>query len=391
MARSVSELLPRRFEDLELGDVEEIVAAHTGEERETLWLERKADVSTSSLAKACSAFANTYGGLLVVGVSDEDDTLVGIAPKAAEAQLWVKDTLREHVLPMPAFRARWLDVDGTLGVLLVLVDESSATPHLLIRSGAIYVRNPGSSDPVPINDQGRLLELTARGRQAREDAEALIDAMVDRRLDHSGHDSFRLTEMLALAATGVAASFPQRLFVAGVPARIGEAVWGPPAPEGARVREWRPLQWLQDGAGIVQYVQRYLPFAGDIVGGAIVVREGGIVVYRGEMPTERDENRGLESYTETDLRERFEQTLTGARDILLNLGAHGDVRLAYRLYTKDREVFFNAQPQLPWARNLPNLIPVALWTNFDEDIAGSIFDEVARAAGFGPLAPGEFA
>jgi hypothetical protein len=109
MARSVAELLPGRFEDLTLDEVEGILAAHTGEERETLWLERKEQVTTSSLAKACSAFANTYGGLLVVGVRDKDDKLVGIKPLAAEAQLWVKDTLRAHVLPMPPFRARWLE------------------------------------------------------------------------------------------------------------------------------------------------------------------------------------------------------------------------------------------------------------------------------------------
>jgi hypothetical protein len=390
MARSVAELLPRRFEDLTLEDVEGILADHTGDERETLWLERKAEVSTSSLAKACSAFANTYGGLLVVGVNDDDDRLVGISPRAAEAQLWVKDTLRAHVLPMPAFRARWLDVDGTLGILIVLVEESSSTPHLLMRSGAIYVRNPGSSDPVPINDQGRLLELTARGREARLHAELLVETMMDRRLDHSGHEGWRLTEMLALAATGVAAGFTERLFVAGVPARIGEAVWGPMPPEGSRVRAWRPVQWLQDGAGILEYVQRYLPFAGDIVGAAIVLREGGMVVYRGEMPTEH-EDRGLESYTETNLRERFEQTLTGARAVLLDLGAHGDLRLAYRLYTRDREIFFNAQPQQPWGRDLPDRVPVAFWTDFDEDITERLFGEVARASGIGPLAPGEFA
>jgi hypothetical protein len=169
MARSVAELLPRPFADLTLDDVAQIIAT-TGEERETLWFERKASVTTNAFAKACSAFANTYGGLLVVGVGDTSDALVGIEPLAAEAQLWVKDTLRGLVLPMPPFRARWLPTEGDRGLLLVLVEESSSTPHLLTRSGAIYVRNTGSSDPVPINDQRRLLDLTQRGMTASAEA-----------------------------------------------------------------------------------------------------------------------------------------------------------------------------------------------------------------------------
>ncbi len=170
MARSVAELLPRPFAELTLGDITAIIDA-IGDETETLWFERKTQVSPNSLAKACAAFANTYGGLLVVGVANEGNELVGIEPQAAEAQLWVKDTLRSRILPMPPFRARWLSLDSAKGILLVLIEESATTPHLLTRSGAIYVRNPGSSDPVPISDQRRLLDLNERGAAAAKRAE----------------------------------------------------------------------------------------------------------------------------------------------------------------------------------------------------------------------------
>src|SRR6266851_331385 len=58
MARSVAELLPCPFADLTLADFGQIIA-DIGEERETLFFERKASVSGNTLAKACSAFANT--------------------------------------------------------------------------------------------------------------------------------------------------------------------------------------------------------------------------------------------------------------------------------------------------------------------------------------------
>jgi len=92
MARSVAELLPRPFEEIDLDSVREIIAG-IGEEPENLFFERKAAINPRSLAKACSAFANTNGGILVVGVADDDDGLVGVEPIAAEAQLWVKDML----------------------------------------------------------------------------------------------------------------------------------------------------------------------------------------------------------------------------------------------------------------------------------------------------------
>lgn len=79
MARSIGELLPRPFADLTLDDVREIVAT-VGEEGESLFFERKGRVSSEALAKACAAFANTMGGLLVVGIADEGNELAEVDP-----------------------------------------------------------------------------------------------------------------------------------------------------------------------------------------------------------------------------------------------------------------------------------------------------------------------
>jgi predicted HTH transcriptional regulator len=76
MARNVAELLPGPFDELTLDRVSTILR-NVGEERESLFFERKASVNGNALAKACAAFANTMGGLLVVGVADDTDDLVG--------------------------------------------------------------------------------------------------------------------------------------------------------------------------------------------------------------------------------------------------------------------------------------------------------------------------
>lgn len=380
MARSVAELLPVAFEDLSLDHVAEIIE-RVGDEEETLWFEKKASVTPASLAKATSAFANTYGGLLVVGVADDDAALVGIEPLAAEAQLWVKDVLRAHVLPMPPFRARWLPTRDDKGILLVLVEESSTTPHLLIRTGAIYVRNPGSSDPVPIDDQRRLLSLTSRGEEAQRHAINLTNELHDAYL-HGG-DTRRL-ETLTAAATGVSAVFGQRLFRPGVVDQIGETVWGDLVPHN---REWRRPHWQQHRLGVERFLHRDWNFnEGDVIGGAVIDRRGAVAVYAGHTLPQNADHRGYEAVTQSQLRESFNSALAAARNVLLDLGAHGDLRVSYRLTLAGRNILFDEIPNHPWGRDVNDPIGVARWADFEEDIAPDVFAEVARAVGIPPAA-----
>jgi hypothetical protein len=205
MPVSVAELPPRPFEDLTIEDVQQRVRDVLDEEGETLTLELKEDpADKSSIAKACTAFANTIGGLLVAGMSD-DGALIGARPVAGEPQVWIKDILQPRVMPLPPFRARWLD--GPVGgVLLVLVESSTSTPHILLRTGSIYVRSPGSSHPVPIRDQGTLLELIERARGARVEAER--DAQT-----HVGSlpTATNGSALVVLRATGVADDWIDRV------------------------------------------------------------------------------------------------------------------------------------------------------------------------------------
>jgi hypothetical protein len=379
MARNVSELLPVRFEELTIDHVERMLADRQGEERETLFFERKSSITTASLAKACAAFANTMGGLLVVGVEDADDALVGIAPVAPEAQLWVKDTLRSRVLPMPPFRARWLAVDRTRGILLVLVEESTATPHLLTHSGAIYVRNPGSSDPCPISDQGRLLDLTRRGERAEQQAivaalSAVTDPVVPQYfagIDFVYEDP---DEALSLAATGVSADFEARLFQQDTPTKSASVLWGEPAHPQA---ERRSERWEQDGVGIERIVERMRGLA--VLTEAVMLdRKGAALLVR--RVQERDHRSGdpRRSFALDELRARIAGDLRDARTLLSNIGAHGRLRLAYRL----------APCRMATETNMVELrqaTVVERWTTFEgEDVVDQVIAEILRVTGFGP-------
>jgi hypothetical protein len=380
VARSVAELLPRPFAELTLDDVARIIEA-IGDERETLFFERKAAINTNALAKACCAFANTYGGLLVVGVGDDDDTLVGIEPVAGEAQLWVKDALCHLALPMPPFRARWLPTDDGRGLLLVLVEESSTTPHLLTRNGAIYVRNPGSSDPVPITDHRRLLDLTARGERAAARAVSATAQALNYDLGTIALNA----ETLVLAATGIPADFEASIFSPSTPEALSILTWGEPAPRNDARRD----EWRQDYVGVERYQQTEVyPLRGDVLTGVLATRDGAVSLSRSTVyRSVADEPAHPETRMESDLRSWFEHALAASRDILLEHGAHGDASLLYQLrLLDDQRLYFDSRSGVG-ARELPtDVVRIELETTLDADGSTErVFAEIARSAGLGPL------
>jgi Putative DNA-binding domain len=166
---------------------------------ETLFVEHKksaADESTYGLVKAVSAFANTLGGWVLLGVHEGkllEEPAGWALPDAPPLIDFVRDRLRDEVDPLPPFEAKVMEHDGGhIGV--VRVYESSDTPHVAIRSGAVFVRevagvrdaaNPGSPgsgqrgervyEATQIRNRAQLIELAARGRAAAERAEGLVD------------------------------------------------------------------------------------------------------------------------------------------------------------------------------------------------------------------------
>ncbi|MGN6256810.1 MAG: AlbA family DNA-binding domain-containing protein [Solirubrobacterales bacterium] len=166
---------------------------------ETLFVEHKTDIGKNDamqIVKAVTSFANTVGGWLLIGVQNGAPT----ASDAAWAQDGVptlvdvvRDRLRGEVDPLPAFEAKVIaHPQGPVGVIRVY--ESSDTPHVAIRSGAVYVREvagvanaadpgkPGSGkhgqrkyEAAQIRSRAQLVELAARGQSTKERVERLLD------------------------------------------------------------------------------------------------------------------------------------------------------------------------------------------------------------------------
>jgi hypothetical protein len=394
--RSVAELLPRPFADLTVADVRQLIA-HVGEERETLYFERKRAVTAQSLAKSCAAFANTYGGLLLVGVEDAGDELVGV-DAIGEPQVWVKDVLRAHVLPMPAFRARFLPLDDRAGrgLLLVLVEESSTTPHLLTRAGAIYVRNPGSSDPRPIGDQSLLLDLTTRGREARD----LAGRRAHEALEHRWN-SWRLYT-LGLAPTGSQADVVRDLYRRPKDASllrevtmIHELEPASSANMGEPSREWfTEVNWSLGRVALARHVLRSFPLEPErFLDGVVVDSDCVLQVQRcllvadeheshpeprGPRPIGLDDALGVVPW--------FSEALRRGRELILSLGGHGDLRIALHVDTGGRFVFYAESRAKPAAHDFR----VSYWARLEAEaerelaLAEQLRQDLGRHIGAAP-------
>lgn len=137
------------------------------DEGETLYVERKERDPKDGLGATVASFANTLGGWLLLGVTN-DHRVVGYTPKGrTDLQDYIRDLLRSQVDPMPPFVA---DVvphpDGDVGVVRVF--ESSDQPHVTYK-GEIYRRNPGGKEPV--KSARDIIEMARKGEDARRRAE----------------------------------------------------------------------------------------------------------------------------------------------------------------------------------------------------------------------------
>ncbi|WP_369032766.1 AlbA family DNA-binding domain-containing protein [Streptomyces adonidis] len=114
--------------------VKKAAEAHLAESDDLDWKEKlpqpPRDGRWNELAKDVAAMANTRGGLLIYGVTDQDTKPVGIDPAEANTQQYAQ-WIRNHVQPYLA------DVDftplpspdGTTGFLAIDVPASPMAPH----------------------------------------------------------------------------------------------------------------------------------------------------------------------------------------------------------------------------------------------------------------------
>ena len=138
-------------------------------------------IKASALAKSLSAFANTYGGWLFIGVQEKSgdntvaDEFPGIPEEDVDGALnSLRKSAADHLNPTPFFETTVLrgpcDENGLAeGKAIIVVEtlQSHTAPHVH-KDGCIYRRVADGSEPKPETDRFALDQLWRRAEPLRE-------------------------------------------------------------------------------------------------------------------------------------------------------------------------------------------------------------------------------
>lgn len=120
---------------------------------ESFFFEFKNDaVAPKKLIEEISAFSNTYGGYIIIGVND-DKTISGCKNWTEER---IHTTIHDSITPIPTFDIKKLSGSDS-NVILILKVEKGLIPPYITNNGKIYHRL--SSGSYPINDSNLLTQL----------------------------------------------------------------------------------------------------------------------------------------------------------------------------------------------------------------------------------------
>lgn len=108
------------------------------------------DLTDKHLCKTIASFANSSGGWLFVGISN-DGSIKGIKKQKFDFSQQIGNLLAAHTSPIPVFDCRFIKslTDSETGVLVIHVFEGFNPPY--VSKGQICVRNGSNKTPVNAN------------------------------------------------------------------------------------------------------------------------------------------------------------------------------------------------------------------------------------------------
>ena len=137
------------------------------------------------IPKAISAFANTQGGILVMGVTADDVTNKVISLDGIDAGAGIEEKIINSALdgiyPSVLPEVKIVEVPGKDNkVIIIRVHESEHAPHAIQNSTKVYIRTGSVSKPYDLSKIDRIEYLLDRRRQSNIIKNDLADVSFSR-------------------------------------------------------------------------------------------------------------------------------------------------------------------------------------------------------------------
>lgn len=129
------------------------------------------------LCQTMASFANSSGGWLFVGVTDEKE-VCNITKEKHDFSQQIGNILSAHVSPIPVFECRFIrkTAQQTTGVLVIHVFEGVNPPY--VSKGTIYIRNGSNKTPINAN-RTDIDNLFSKSRRFRRSLDDLLSRPID--------------------------------------------------------------------------------------------------------------------------------------------------------------------------------------------------------------------
>ncbi len=150
---------------------QDVVDFCSQQNKETIHLDYKQKIA-GNLVKTIAAMANTWGGLIVIGVEDEDSK-----PKIPAIGIPYKEYLREQInnlilgnVTPPLFPEIQVcpSENNKRAFIIIRVLQSNLTPHAIKNNTKVYIRTDTSNEPEELTSIDKVLWLVEKRRKSTE-------------------------------------------------------------------------------------------------------------------------------------------------------------------------------------------------------------------------------
>ena len=157
------------------------------EQPEGVRVEYKSEINTKRhIPKMVSAFANTFGGIFLIGVESEQTKnevifpIQGI-PNEPGFEERIQQSSLEGIYPAVIPEIKIIDVPHNNNIIVIVrVDESIQAPHAIQNSKRTYIRTGSITEPYDLADMDRIAYMFKRREDSQENAKQILDRIDER-------------------------------------------------------------------------------------------------------------------------------------------------------------------------------------------------------------------